>query len=138
MTHRVLYVGRRVVDFLFAEDDYDLDEIVTYLKDAGATEGLLEDAVDLMTACDFNCGFTFTNPEDKTAVVLIGPSTSGAEFKDTFTHEMYHLAEGIAADIGIELSKEVPAYIAGNAARELSDIVCMLGCRPDLLYKQHA
>ena len=104
-----------------------------YLKEAEALSVIVKDAVKLMDTCLYNCGLTFTNPEKKTAVVLIGPTTSGAEFQDSFVHETYHLAEAIAADIGIDLSREVPAYIAGDAARALSEVVCTFGCRPDSL-----
>lgn len=133
MIHRALFIGKWVVDFLFAEDKYDKSEVVMYLKEAEAPSVIVKDAVKLMDTCLYNCGLTFTNPEKKTAVVLIGPTTSGAEFQDSFVHETYHLAEAIAADIGIDLSREVPAYIAGDAARALSEVVCTFGCRPDSL-----
>lgn len=119
-----------IEDIDAGNSNVDEEELVQIAK---APSVIVKDAVKLMDTCLYNCGLTFTNPEKKTAVVLIGPTTSGAEFQDSFVHETYHLAEAIAADIGIDLSREVPAYIAGDAARALSEVVCTFGCRPDSL-----
>lgn len=34
-----------------------------------------------------------------------------------------------AEGLGIDLESETPAYIAGDSARELADVVCNFGCR---------
>ena len=75
-----------------------------------------------------NEGFTFANQGMKEALVVIGPTTSGAEFQNTLVHEVHHLAVAIANSLGIDLESETPAYIAGDSTRELSDIICWLGC----------
>ena len=136
MIHRVLIIGRWVVDFLFAVGKYDIDGILACLYDAGAPDYIMRDAEELMQECDNNCGFTFSKSTDyryfnsarHRAVVLIGPASSGGEFIDTFVHELHHLAVVIAKELGVELDTEVPAYIAGDAARDLAEIVCELGC----------
>ena len=128
MIRRVLLIGRWTVDFLFAKKKYDIEGVLSVLRNAYASGIVLEDAEDLMLSCKYNCGFTYTNPRRKLAVILIGPTTSGAEFIDTLTHEIHHLAVGIASSLGIDLEKEAPAYIAGDAARELADVICKLGC----------
>lgn len=128
MIHRVLKIGRWVVDFLFATERYDIDGIVACLYDAGAYGSIVERAEDLMRMCEYNCGFTFSNPERHRAVVLIGPTTSGEEFTDTLVHEVHHLAVAIASELGIDLESETPAYVAGDSARALAEVICELGC----------
>ena len=128
MIHRALKIGRWNIEFIFAGKRYDVDEIARCLYDAGASSFVLEQAEDLMWICDYNCGFTFTNPRRHKAVVVIGPTTSGAEFQDTFVHEIHHLAVAIAAELGIDLESETPAYIAGDSARELAEVLCEMGC----------
>ena len=128
MIHRVLKVGSWVVDFLFATKRYDIDGVVACLYDTGAPEWAVEQATELMEGCSYNCGFTFSNRERHRAVVLIGPTTSGEEFLDTLTHEIHHLAVAIASELGIDLESETPAYIAGDSARALAEVVCELGC----------
>ena len=129
MIRRVLRIGRWTVEFLFAVGGYDTDGVLSCLYDAGAPKGILAQAKDLMMSCRENCGFTYSNTLDRRAVVLVGPSSSGAEFLDTFVHEVRHLANSIAESLGQRLDGELPSYLAGDTARELADIVCRLGCR---------
>lgn len=128
MKHRVLLVGRWVVDFLFAEEDYDTDGILACLYDAHAPQGIMDQAEDLMASCQMNCGFTYTNSYRKRAVVLIGPTTNGSEFVNTLSHELYHLSVAIADSLGIDLLGERPAYMIGETMREFADLVCSMGC----------
>jgi len=128
MIHRVLDIGRWVVDFLFVTKRYDIDGVLACLVDAGAPESVLDQAEDLMLSCDYNCGFTYANKRRRRAVVLIGPTTSGSEFLDTFVHEVRHLADAIALSLGVPLNSEKPAYISGDTARELAEVICLLGC----------
>ena len=128
MFHRVLLIWKWVVDFVFATERYDVDGILSCLYDAGAPRWAMGDAEELMSSGDFNTGFTYANPGNRRAVVVIGPTTSGAEFTNTLTHEIHHLAVAIASELGIDLESETPAYLAGDSARALAEVVCELGC----------
>ena len=129
MEHKVLYIGSWKVDFLFGEKGYDRKEVMEYLYECGASDYALRQAENLMVMCEWNCGFTYADPMTHQAVVFIGPTSSGEEFVDTLVHEVHHLAVAIAADLGIDLESETPAYIAGDSARDLADIICQMGCR---------
>ena len=126
--HRVLKIGRWVVDFVFATKEYDIPGILSCLYDAGATGWMMDEAEELMSEGGYNTGFTYANPGIHRAVVVVGPTTSGAEYIDTFTHEIHHLAVAIASELGIDLESETPAYLAGDSARALAEVVCELGC----------
>ena len=128
MIHRVLGIGRWTVDFLFAVDDYDKEGVLACLYDTGAPEGVMERAYRIMESDRYNRGFTYNSPERLRSVVVVGPSTSGKQFLNTFTHELRHLADGIADHLGVSLDSERPAYITGDAAMKLSEVVCELGC----------
>ena len=128
MIHRVLLVGRWVVDFLFAVHGYDEEGVLACLRDYGAPERVLLDAIDLMGSCDCDCGFTYANMKKRLAVVLIGPTSGGDEFIDTFVHEVRHIVDAIAEDAGVTRHRERPAYLAGDMARALAETVCELGC----------
>ena len=142
MIRRVLRIGRWIVDFLFAPRGYDIDGILACLYDCGATNRILSRAEDLMNGCDmesasdeglmydcgYNQGFTYSNSRIKRMVVVIGPTTSGEEFIDTLVHEVHHMAVAIAQSLDIPLDSEPPAYLSGDAARELADVICELGC----------
>ena len=128
MIHRVLGIGRWTVDFLFAVRHYDVEGVLACLMDARAPETVLDQAEELMLSCDYNCGFTYSDQRRRRAVVLIGPTTSGGEFLDTLVHEIRHLADSIAKSLDVPLDSERPAYISGDAARALAEVICELGC----------
>ena len=128
MIRRVLQIGRWYVEFYFANGTYDEELLLDRLYEFGAGSNTLRKAYGLMEKGEPNKAFTFANPYDRVAIVFTMPTTSGAEFLDSFVHEMRHLANVIAQSIGIELDAEAPSYIAGDAARELADVVCRLGC----------
>ena len=126
--HRVLAVGRWVVDFIFATKYYDVDGILSCLYDAGAPRWVMENAGELMSEGKYNTGFTYTNPAIHRAVMVVGPTTSGAEFANTISHELYHLAVAISGELGIDLEGEAPAYLLGDTLQSLVSVVCELGC----------
>ncbi len=128
MLHKVLYIGRWKVDFLFAREGYDIEEVLEYAYDCGASDKALRQARNLLVLDRKNCGFTFANLEITRAVVFIGPTSSGAEFVNTTAHEIYHLSVAIAESLGIDLDSESPAYLAGDSMQSLIDIICKMGC----------
>ena len=128
MIRRDLLIGRWRVEFYFAPDGYDTSELLDRLYDLGASVSTLREAMTLMESGRPNTGFTFPNPYEYEAMVVIGPTTSSAEFQDTLVHEVHHLAVAIASELGVDLEGETPAYIAGDSARELADVICRLGC----------
>jgi len=129
MWHRVLLIGRWVVDFLFATKGYDDEAIIAFLYEFDASEEVMKRAVRIMESGRYNRGFTFANPEKERALVVIGPTTSGKQFLNTFTHELRHLADAIARSLGHDLDAESPAYLTGDATMALAEAVCELGCK---------
>lgn len=129
MIRRELRIGRWDVLFMFARKHYDdRDEVMGILEEWGATPYIMDRVERIMEENALNTGFTFTVPEERLALVVTGPSSSGAEFIDTFVHEVHHLAVAIAKGLGYDLDSEGPAYLAGDAARAFADVVCRLGC----------
>lgn len=128
MTRRTLNIGRWLVVFLFAGEDYNAYDVLQVLADAGASLDILDQAEETLI-CKENCGFTYTDSRHHIAVVFIGPSSSGEEFIDTLVHEVHHLAVAVADGLGVDLRSEDPAYIAGDAARALAKTICRMGCR---------
>ena len=129
MIWRELYIGRWYVRFAFAQEHYDeREKILGLLEELDATPYILWRVERIMSEDAVDTGFTFTVPEDRVALVVTGPSSSGAEFIDTFVHEVHHLAVAVAKGLGYDLDSEGPAYLAGDAARAFADVVCRLGC----------
>lgn len=128
MIRRTLRIGRWLVYFFFAVEGYDEEVILSFLQTFEASRTVFKRAEKIMSEGKLDKGFTFANEYIRRAVVVVGPSSSGAEFLDTFTHEIRHLADSIAKSIGYELDMEEPAYMTGDTVRELAEVVCELGC----------
>lgn len=73
-------------------------------------------------------GFTYTNPYRRHVVMVVGRSSSGAEFINSFVHELRHLADDFARGNDFALDGEPIAYFSGDMAYALADVVCALGC----------
>jgi hypothetical protein len=128
MIRRTLRIGRWLVYFFFAPDGYDKETILSFLDTFGASDKVMARAGEIMEDGYLNRGFTFSNADLRRALVVIGPTSSGAEFQDSFSHEVRHLANAIAESIGYELDAEEPSYLTGDTVRELAEVVCNLGC----------
>ena len=128
MKHRALQIGRWVIDFFFAIDSFDEEVVFSALYDAHASYSMMHMVDKLMRSGKKNAGFTFTNAKIKRGIVLIGPTTNSKEFLNTLVHEIHHVAVAIAAELGVDLEGEVPAYISGDSTLALADLVCRLGC----------
>lgn len=128
MRHNVLQIGRWTVDFLFADTKYDTEGVVGCLRYYRAPGSVIDRAKELMDNGGLNTGFLYSNPDIFKALCVIGPTSSGSEFINTLVHEIHHLAVAIASELGIELDGESPAYLAGNSAMALAEVVCELGC----------
>lgn len=128
MIHRALKIGRWVVDFLFATEGYDEEGVLACLYDVYAPTDVMERARRIMESGRFNRGFTFSNPDTRRSVCVVGPTTSGHQFVNTFVHEIRHVANAIANSIGYDLDGEEPAYLSGDTAMALAEVVCRLGC----------
>ena len=129
LIHRILYIGRWRCDFFFATGDgFDPASVMECLEYLEAPSEILERSWFKMQPGTFNEGFTWSNGQMLQSCIFVGPAVSGAEFLDSFTHELRHLADDIAANPGINLRGERVAYITGDTTRDLAEVVCRLGC----------
>ena len=114
--------------FIFAVDGYDIDEILNELYDLDTDYADMMTAYKMMRAGEYNKALSSCNPYTKEALVVTGPVSDSSEFIDSLVHEIHHVAVAIAEELGVDLESETTAYIAGDAARELADVVCEIGC----------
>ena len=128
MIHRVLKIGSWVVDVLIAEEDYDVEGVLSCMYDIDASYHWMMRANEIMESGEMNKAFTYSNLERKRSVVVIGPTSSGKEFQDSIVHELLHLAVHIISMEDYDVEGEAPAYLAGDGARALADVICEMGC----------
>lgn len=128
MVRRVLKIGRWIVDFLFVTRKYDKEGVLAFLYELRAPRGVILRAEKIIDSGEENRAFTYTDQYLRRGVVVIGPTSSGAEFLDSFSHEIDHLADAIAESLGIKENKEGTSYITGDTTRALAEVICEMGC----------
>lgn len=128
MIREVLRIGRWVAEFIFADDGYDEEAVLGCLYDIDAPVPVMRRANRIMESKAYNRGFTFCNPDLRRAVVVVGPTTSGRQFINTFSHEINHLSEQISEYYGLRNHPEASAYLTGDTTMALTEIICKLGC----------
>lgn len=128
MIRRLLHIDGWTVHFYFAPDGYDEEELLNLLYDLDASDDILVRASRKIRTRRTNEGFAYSNPYLREAVIVVGPATSGEQYLNSIVHEIHHHSVAIADELGTDLKGEVPAYIAGDTAEVLVDIICMLGC----------
>lgn len=116
------------VFWFFCPKEQNIKEIVSALKNAGASENILFRAEEKLFDDNENEGFTYSNLSEKKSVVVVGESTNGGEFLNSFSHELRHLADDISSYYGMIDRGEEVAYLTGDLANSVSDIVCLLSC----------
>lgn len=70
-----------------------------------------------------NWGYTIFSPEQKSMLVLIGPSTDFREFVGTMYHEQNHADSVLSHYTGIKNGSEQMAYIVQAISEHIADII---------------
>lgn len=107
----------------------DAQEILTKLDKIGikASEYMRAER-HLQKAFRDNTGMTYSNPDTRTSVMVIGRSSSEAETVNTFSHELRHLADDLAEACAIPLHGEEIAYLTGDVACVLAGSLLRIVC----------
>ena len=108
----------------------DAPGIMRDLSDAGCDEENLRRSHRSLTDGGFNSGLTYSNARDRRSIMVIGRTSSLAQFLDTFSHELTHLCQHICQEYGINPWSEEIAYLAGELARRMHPVLSrfMCGC----------
>lgn len=128
MIPRLIQIRRWQVLFLFSFDIDDIEEIWDALSWADAPMSVVSKVSENVSAGRLDEGFTYSDPNLRRTVFATGKASSGPEVLDSTVHEIFHIVQHIAAEDGMDMFSEKPAYLAGDISREISDIVCELSC----------
>ena len=60
--------------------------------------------------------------------MVVGRATSNAEYINSITHELRHLCDDIASVVGISDNGEDVAYLTGDIASQMADVIEVLVC----------
>lgn len=129
MISRKIKIAKWVVHFYFLDGDRDAHaHILNQVELLQADTDIMGRIEKNLKADNLDTGFTYSNPLMRESVVVVGRASSGAEFLNSYTHELRHLADDIAKEQGYQDSGELVAYLTGDISTKVADIVCALSC----------
>lgn len=128
MIARKVHIRHWTIQFLFSFDQHDMERILDALVWADAPESIIQNVSENVRAGRLNEGFTYSEPSLRRTVFASGKTTTGPEMLNTIVHEIVHIAQHIAIEDGIDPYSEDMAYLCGDIASTVSDIVCTLSC----------
>ena len=111
-----IYIKRYdwVIRVFYCYDGYDVDTINNDLVDIECDYTTLLSIRKIMTDKRVNEGATYTNIENRSSIVIIGPTDSAKEFASTYDHEKGHLVTHIATANNIDPYSEEFQYLNGD------------------------
>lgn len=109
-------------------DEAIIDEIIEYLESLECDSYLIDEIKESLLNKSTNFGYTFTNDKYNSSIVIIGPTTSGEEFQDTYDHEKGHLSTHIATKLKIDPYSEGMQYLNGAIGKAMFPVAKYLIC----------
>lgn len=123
------------VTVFYAVDTYYMDDILSELEEIGCSDVKLKEIEESLSLNKYNTGLTYSNTKGRCSVIVIGLTSSTAEFQNTFDHEKGHLAMHICETDGIDPFSETYQYLTGEIGRAMfpvaKNFLCV-HCRVDL------
>lgn len=107
------------VTVCYVRDTYNWDFIRESLENLGCDELGIQRIFSELSESGFNTGRTFSNIESRKCLIIIGPTSSAAEFQDTFDHEKGHLAMHICLAEEIDPFSEEFQYLNGSIGHQM-------------------
>lgn len=121
MIHRSFVLEKydwRIHSF-FVVTHYDVEIIMETLWNVGCDGDNAKRAFNNLSSGSINNGLTYSNPNLKQSVIVIGLSSDASEFCNSFVHEITHLGKHIGRYIGMNPNGEEVCYLCGEIAQEL-------------------
>lgn len=106
---------------------YDIETIISKMKEMGAKRMYLEDARENMEQDRLNTGICYSSPS-KQSIVVIAKTSSPDEFMNSLAHEQKHLCSHIEQLYHIDSNSEEAAYLAGDVAKLMFPIAKKYMC----------
>lgn len=119
------------VEVYYAVDCYYTDEIMGRLYDIGCRGDDLQTAYENLSAGKLDTGLTYSNYGTRQTVMVIGITSSAAQFQNSYDHERKHLEAHIAAALGIDPWGEEICYLSGEIGQLMFEKARLMLCDCD-------
>lgn len=130
MIYQELYISKYdwLVHIYYAVTCYWTDEIMMRLYDTGCPKNKLNDSYHNLMSCKLDTGITYSNYRNRETVMVVGLTSSPAQFINSLDHERKHLEAHIAQAMNIDPWGEEIAYLSGEIAENLISYIKMFVC----------
>ena len=116
------------VTVYYAVTGYDVGRIMQELERLGCGGDDLKRAYRNLTSGERNIGITYSNTEERRTLVVIGKTSSAAQFQNSLDHEKGHLCRHISQVFGIDPYGEDAEYLAGYVGQRMFEVAKMFIC----------
>lgn len=116
------------VEIFYAVKGINIPSVMESLKNIDCSDKDLSESYALFSKLDYNVGMTYSNFKERSSVVVIGVTSSAAEFQDTFDHEKGHLVMHISMAENIEPFGEEYQYLAGSIGKKMFKVAHLFMC----------
>lgn len=116
------------VTVYYAVDTYYADEILDDLINIGCRGKDLAEAKENLWSGNIDSGLTFSNYDARQTIMVIGLARNKAQYTNSITHEIGHLAKHIAEALNIDPNSEEVCYIQGDVAEAMYPVSHQLTC----------
>ena len=116
------------VTVYYAVTDCHAGHIMRELERMGCSGDDLERAYSNLSSGEHDTGLTYSNAAKRKSVVVIGVTTSAAQFQNSLDHEKGHLCRHISQAMGIDPYGEEAEYLAGYVGQRMFEVARMFLC----------
>lgn len=116
------------VHCFFAVTRYAVDVIMEELWFLQIPSDKAQKAYENLSSGELNTGLCFSNPRMKEAVIVVAKTTTTAEFINSLSHEIHHLASYVGQQFGLDPLGEDIAYFTGELTKEVYPYIKRLLC----------
>lgn len=129
MIYRVTRINDWEVHLFVYRSEYAVKDIIAILNMMHAPDSIMMRVCENMDADSLNTGFTYSDMNNRRSIIVIGRTESGAEFLNSYCHELRHLIDDIAYTDNMDVRGEEVAYLTGDFCNMVADIVCKMTCK---------
>lgn len=105
------------ITIYYTTDDSQKEDIINSLEEIDCNKRILESIKNNLDKSYLDTGFTYSNYELKTSIVVLHKASSIGEFINTFEHEKNHLEMHICEALDINPYSEKAAHLSGDLAQ---------------------
>lgn len=116
------------VTVYYAVDTFYMDDILGNLEEIGCSEKKIDEIAESLVKHQYNTGLTYSNLRGRCSVMVIGLTSTPAQFQNTFDHEKGHLAMHICEVDGIDPFSEEYQYLTGDIGQSMFPVAKRFLC----------